>query len=133
MKMLNRCSRSAHFFSVIMQSRISGFSVVFGIIHMQWLHHQCQLGGDIRILLRRVRLFRRKLPVEFVIIHHISRKVLRIINMKSQFDIYFISVKVFLNQMCSKLKQKFKYSSPLQNARFTFTKHTYINAGIFFA
>jgi len=29
--------------------------------------------------------------------------------MKSQFDIYFINGKVFLNKTCSKLNQNFKY------------------------
>jgi predicted choloylglycine hydrolase len=71
------------------------------------------------------------LPVKF---HHQTSYLLHAlsaVNMKSQFDIYFISGKVFLNKMCSKLIQNFKYSGPVDKVRFRFTKHTYISAGIF--
>jgi len=98
---------------------------------MQCLHHQCELGGDIGILRCEVDLFRRMVPVKFLQpTLHLSH-VLRAVNMKSQFDIYFICGKVFLNKRCSKLNQNIKYSGPLQNVRFTFTKHSCINAGIF--
>ena len=108
MKMLNKC-RSAHFCSVIMHIPISGFSAVFGITPMQWRHHQRKLGGDIGILRLRVGLFRRMLPVKF---HHQTSylsRVLKAVSMKSQFDIYFISGKLFLNKTCSKLNHNFKY------------------------
>jgi hypothetical protein len=69
---------------------------------MQWLHHQCELGGDIVLLRFRVGLFRRILPVKFHQTSHLSH-VSSAVNMKSQFDIYFISGKVFRNKTCSKL------------------------------
>jgi len=130
MKMLNKFSRSTHFCSVIMHISISGCIAVWGIILLQWRHHQCELGGDIGVL-RRVGLFRRKLPVKFRHKNVISLALLKGLNIKSQFDIYFICGKVFLNKTCSKLNQNIKYSGPLQNVRFTFTKHSCINAGIF--
>ena len=130
MKMLNKCSRSAHFCSVIMHIRISGFSAVFGIIRMQWLHHQCELGGDNGSLRFGVGSFRRMLPVKFLQKTFYLSQILIAVYMKSQFDIYFISGKVFIDETCSKLNQNFKYSGPLEKVRFIFTKYTGINAGI---
>ena len=49
--------------------------------------------------------------------------------MKSQFDIYIINGKLFLNKTCSKFNQSLKYSGLLENVRFTFTKHVCLNAG----
>jgi hypothetical protein len=76
-------------------------------------------------------LFHRMLPVKFL--HQTSYRshVLIAVNMKSQFYIYFIRGKVFLNKTCSKLNQNFKYSGPVEKVRFTFTKYTGINAGTF--
>jgi hypothetical protein len=129
--MLNKCSRSAHFCSLIMHIRISGFSAVFGIIRMQWLHHQYELGGDNGSLRFRVCSFRRMLPVKFLQQSSHRSHVLCAVNMKSQFDHYFIGGKVYMNKTCSKLNQNFKYSGPVEKVRFTFTKHSGINAGIF--
>jgi hypothetical protein len=67
MKKLNKCSRSAHFCTVITYIRISGCSAVFRIPQVQWLHHQCELDGDNSSLPLRVGLFHRMLPVKF---HH---------------------------------------------------------------
>jgi hypothetical protein len=68
-------------------------------------------------------LFPRMLPVK---LHHQTSylsQVLRIVNTKSQCNIYFISGKVFLNKMCTKLNHKFKYSCTLEKVSFTLTKH----------
>jgi len=122
MKMLNKCFRSAYFCSVIMYIRISGCSAVFGIIQVQWHHHQCELGIDIGILRLRVGLFRRMLPVK---LHHKSSHRSHVaVNMKSQFDIYFINGNVYLNKTCSTLNRNFKYFGPLENVSFIFTKHS---------
>jgi len=62
---------------------ISGFSDEMGIIRMQWLDRQCELGADIGILRYLVSLFRRNLPVNF---HHQTQyvsHVLSTVNMKS--------------------------------------------------
>jgi len=61
MKMLNKYSPSIHFYSLIMHIWISGVSADMGILPLQWLHHQSQLGGDIGILRLRVRWFGRML------------------------------------------------------------------------
>ena len=119
----------ASFCSVIMHIRISGFSAEIGNLQVQWVHHQCELGGDNRILRYRVRLFRRTLSVKFR--HHQTSYLpheLIAVNMKSQFDIYFKSGKLFLNKTCSKWNQNFKYSGPLENVRFPVKKHSWINA-----
>jgi len=77
-----------------------------GNIQVQWVHHQCEVGGDIRTLRSRVGVFRRTLLLEFRQ-HQTSYipHVLNAVNMKSQFDIYFIIRKVFPNRTCSKLNQ----------------------------
>jgi hypothetical protein len=66
---------------------------------MQWLHHQCELGGDISNLRFQVNWFRRKLPTKFCPhqTSHLSH-VLSAVNMKPQLDIYFISPKALLNK-----------------------------------
>jgi hypothetical protein len=127
--MSNKCSHSAVFSSVIMHIRISGFSAEIRIILLQCIHHQCEPGDDTRILRYLVGLFRRMFPVKF---HHQTSylpHILSAVKMKSQFDIYFISGKVFLNKTCSKLNKNFKYSGLLENVRFIFTNHSWINAG----
>jgi hypothetical protein len=91
-----------------MHIRISGFSAVYWTL-VQRLHHQCELGGDISMVRWRVGLLRRMLPVKF---QHKTSKLSHV-NMISQFDIYFTSVKVFLKKKGSKLNQNFKHSSPL--------------------
>ena len=81
---------------------ISGVNVERGIkrpySHMQWLYHQSDLGGDIGILRFRVGLFRRKLSVNISSSDIISLAILSTVNTNSQFDIYFISRKIFLNK-----------------------------------
>ena len=83
-----------------MHTLISGFIDEIWIIPMQWLHRQCELGADIGILRYRVSFFfRRNLPVNF---HHQTlylSHVLSTVNMKPQFDIYFVSRKVFLSKI----------------------------------
>ena len=128
--MLNKCSYSAHFCTVIMYIRISGCSAEFRIPQVQWLHHQSELDGDNGSLPIRVGLFRRMLPVKFYHKTSYLSHVLIAANFKSQFGIYFINVNVFLNKTCSKLNHNFKYSGPLENVIFIFTKHTGIYAGI---
>jgi len=98
MKMFKKRVRTTHFWSVIMHIWISGFSDEIRIILVQWLHYQCQLGADNGILRYIVSLFRWKFLVKF---HHQTSylsHVLSAVNMKSQFDIYFINRKVFLNK-----------------------------------
>jgi hypothetical protein len=129
MKMLIKCSRSAHFCSLIMYIRISGFSAVYGILQVQWRHHQCELGGDIGILRFRVCSFRRMLPVKFLQQTSHRSHVLSAVNMKSQFCIYFINGKVFMNKTCYTLNHNFKYSDPLENVSFTFTMHSWLHGG----
>jgi hypothetical protein len=99
MKMLYKFSRSGHLCSVIMHTLISGVSAVYGITQMQWLHHQCELGGNIGILRCLVGRFRRKLHLKFRI-HQTSylSHVLNAVNIKSQFDVYFTSRETQLNK-----------------------------------
>jgi hypothetical protein len=77
---------------------ISGFTAVFGITHMRWLHHQSILGGDTYNLRLPVSRFRRKLSVKFR--HHQTSYLSHVwsaVNMRSQFHIYFTSRKTELN------------------------------------
>jgi hypothetical protein len=67
MKILYKCSRSAHFWSIKMHIRILGFSAVFGISLVQWRHHRSGPGVDIGMVRLRVGLFCRMLHVKF---HH---------------------------------------------------------------
>jgi hypothetical protein len=61
--MINECCRLAHFCSVIMHILFSGVIVGTGFHKVQWLHHQCELGGDSGILRFPVGPFRRRFPV----------------------------------------------------------------------
>jgi len=86
MKTLNKYSRSEHFCLVPKT-------------YMWWRHHNYKLSDHRARLHFRVGWFGRKSLVEFLLhqtTHH--SHVLRAVNMKSQFDIYFTSRKTKLNK-----------------------------------
>ena len=98
-----------HFCSVIMEICISGVTAVFGITHMRWLHHQCELGGDSSTLHYFVSCFPRKLPVN--IRHQTSylSHVFRAVCIESQFDISQSWNKwIKVSYICSKLNEGFQ-------------------------
>jgi hypothetical protein len=105
-KRLNKCKRSAQFYSVIMEIWISGVTAAFGITHMRWFHHQFELGGNSSTLRYWVGWFRRKLPVNFRHQTSYLSHVFRAVRIKSQFDIYFTNIKQ-LNKKWSKLNEEF--------------------------
>jgi hypothetical protein len=106
MNTLHKCSRAAHFCSLIMYTWISGVIAYYGFLPMRWFHHQSQLGADRCSLRCLVGWLRRKLPVKFRR-HQTSylSHVFSAVSMKSQFDIYFTSRETQLNvtsYTCSK-------------------------------
>ena len=105
MKILNKCSRSAHFSSVIMEIWISGVTAGIGITHMRWRHHQSELGGNSSTLYWMVGWFPRNLPVKFHQTSYLSH-LFRAVRIESQFDIYFRNINNWNNW--SKLNEEFQ-------------------------
>jgi hypothetical protein len=129
--MLNKCSRSADFSSLIMNIWISGVTGVCGYYYLHWLNRRSELGVNNGILCWWVGWFRKKLPVKFR--HHQTSylsHILSVVNIKSQFDIYFRSRKTPLKKLAKhalNYTEIFKYSGALENVGFTFIKHSCLN------
>ena len=133
MKTFNKCSRPAHFCSVLMHVSISEITAVFACTHKRWFCHQCELGGDSGTLRFRVGWFRRKEPVKFR--HHQTpyhSQVLIVANIKSKLVIYFTIRKTQLHITrctCSKLKRGIQIFRSTAKLQVHFTKHSWKCAG----